>query len=214
MVRRNGIELAAFENLPDGGEFRKRQGIPAGERIVLYLGRISPIKNLEQLVAAFAQADLKNVRLVLAGPMLEADYAARLQAQAAALRPADKIIFTGPLFGADKLAALAAADLFVLPSLSESFGNAAAEAVAARVPVLLTDTCGIAAMIHGRAGLAVPLGVGSLAAGLRTMLDCAPEAATLTGRQEEVRRELSWEEPISQTEAMYQEILAGGKAES
>ena len=68
---------------------------------------------------------------------------------------------------ADQKAALALADLLVLPSLNESFGNSAAEAVAAGVPVLLTDTCGIASMIHRRAGLAVPLGVEALAEGLR-----------------------------------------------
>lgn len=48
----------------------------------------------------------------------------------------------------------------MLPSRNESFGNAAAEVVAAGVPVLLTDACGIAPpVIHGRAGMAVPLGI-------------------------------------------------------
>ena len=85
----------------------------------------------------------------------------------------ESVRLIGPIYDQDKLAALAATDLFVLPSLSESFGNAAAEAVAAGVPVLLTDTCGIAPMIHERAGLAVPLGMASLAAGLRTMMNDA-----------------------------------------
>lgn len=207
LVRRNGIDLGEFEQLPGGESFRTHWRIAPPEKVILYLGRISPIKNLEQLVVAFERAQLPDARLVLAGPVGETDYVARLRGRIAALKLEAKILVTGPLFGADKLAALAAADLFVLPSLAESFGNAAAEAVAARVPVLLTDTCGIAGMIHGRAGLAVPLGEDSLANGLRAMMGDPEQLAGLTRQQEAVRRELSWEEPINQTEAMYQKIL-------
>ncbi len=104
-------------------------------------------------------------------------------------------------------AALNLADLFVLPSTYESFGNAAGEAVAAGVPVLLTETCGIAPVIHGRAGLAVPLGIDNLAGGMRVMLDPVTRDQFLVKRGE-VKRDLSWDERIAQTEELYREILA------
>ena len=107
----------------------------------------------------------------------------------------------------DQKAALAIADVFVLPSLNENFGNAAGEAVAAGVPVLLTETCGIAPLIHKRAGYAVPLGVESLADGLRRMLDPSFRDE-MTARREEVKRELSWDEPIAQQIALYERIVA------
>src|SRR3989442_4893257 len=174
------------------------------------------------LVQAFTKAELNGCRLVLAGPTPEPDYLARLKRVIAdgrwkiedgstSPRPSQRfsvsefqhfgsdapVLLTGPLSGEEKLAAFAAADLFVLPSLSESFGNAAAEAVAAGVPVLLTDTCGIAPMIHRRAGFAVPLGTGSIATGLRIMT--SRDRTQHVQEQKQVMRELSWDEPVSQT---------------
>lgn len=206
VVRRNGIDLSLYRELPDRRAFRARYNISESERIVIYVGRISPIKNLEQLVRAFRGASLSHTRLVLVGPPLEPDYAARLDALIEELHLEDRVLLTGPLYKDDKLAALAAADLFVLPSLYESYGNAAAEAVAAGVPVLLTETCGIAPQIHGRAGLAVPVTETALVDGLRTMLDNLPQRAALTAQRAEALKELSWEEPLQLTEQMYQAI--------
>lgn len=213
VLRRNGIDVSAFQNLPSRMEFRSQHGLEDATRVVLYLGRISPIKNLEQLILAFHQVALPDAILFLVGPGDEPDYRTQLKrlVQEKGLR--DRVRFPGPLFGRDKLAALAAADLFVLPSLSESFGNAAAEAVVAGVPVLLTESCGIAALIHQRAGLAVPLGVGSLAKGLTVMLDAA-QRERLTARRGQVLQELSWEEPLKQTEDLYAEILGKRPAQS
>jgi len=207
VLRRNGIDLEPFESLPSARRFRAAHGIPDGERLILYLGRISPIKNLEQLVLAFHDVSPRQTRLLLVGPALEAEYARELSELIARLGQADRVLLTGPLYGEDKLSALAAADLFVLPSLVESYGNAAAEAVAAGVPVLLTDTCGIAPQIHGRAGMAVPVGTAALAEGIRAMLDDEALRDSLTRQRADVLGELSWEEPLSLTEQMYKTLL-------
>jgi len=207
VLRRNGIDLAPFEEMPDGSAFRERHNFTPDERIILYIGRISPIKNLEQLVTAFHKASLKQSRLVLAGPALEPDYDARVKALIGRLGLEGKVLMPGPVYGREKLEALAAADLFVLPSISESFGNAAAEAVAAGVPVLLTEVCGIAPLIHGRAGLAVLLDTESIANGIRTMLDDHTRRDEVTRRRPEVLAELSWQEPLDQAERLYREVV-------
>ena len=207
VLRRNGIDLEPFRALPPAERFRAGHGIADGERVILYIGRISPIKNLEQLVRAFHLASLEQTRLVLVGPALEPDYARVLAGHIAALGLEEQVLLTGPLYGEEKLSALAAADLFVLPSLSESYGNAAAEAVAAGVPVLLTDTCGIAPQIDGRAGLAVPIGVATLAAGMHTLMEEEESRVGVTRRRGEVLQELSWDEPLAQTEQMYEALL-------
>jgi glycosyltransferase involved in cell wall biosynthesis len=207
VVRRNGIDVDVFRKLPPPAALRKRLNLSANDRVILYLGRISPIKNLEELVRAFARAALANCKLVLAGPESEPGYVARLRDAIRSLKLEGNVILAGALFDEDKLSALAAAELMVLPSLSESFGNAAAEAVAAGVPVLLTETCGIAPMIHERAGLAVPLGVASLANGLRTMMTDAGQLARVTSRREEVVKELSWEEPLNEMEEIYRSLM-------
>lgn len=203
VIRRNGIEPSHFEKLPDGSLFRAKHDIGDQQRLILFLGRISPIKNLEQLISAFKIADLKNARMVLVGPMLEQEYAHRLQAHIAELQLTQQVSLLGPLYEKEKLAAFAAADLFVLPSLNESFGIAVAEAVAAGIPVLLTDTCGTAPLIHGRAGLAVPVGVQDLALGLRVMLDDAEYCREMTRQRADVLKELTWEEPLEKTVTMY-----------
>jgi glycosyltransferase involved in cell wall biosynthesis len=211
VLRRNGIDLEAFQALPSPDGFRVAHGILDDERVILYVGRISPIKNLEQLVQAFHDASLERSRLVLVGPALEPDYARNLADLIAKLGLDGRILLTGPLYGDDKLSALAAADLFVLPSLSESYGNAAAEAVAAGLPVLLTDTCGIAPQIDGRAGLAVPVGVSTLAEGMQTLMEDERKRDELTEQRSEVLRELSWDEPLTQTEHLYERILSDAR---
>ncbi len=158
------------------------------------------------LLRAFAQAGVPGARLALVGPMLEPDYAAHLRAVCSELALGEAVLFTGPLYGDDKLAALAAADLFVLPSLSESFGNAAAEAVAAGLPVLLTDTCGIAQQIHGRAGLSVTVDQAALASALSVLLPDADQRAMVTSLRSEVLTELSWKEPLDHMERLYLDI--------
>lgn len=205
VLRRNGIDVETFAKLPSAGLFRRKLGISADRRILLFLGRLSPVKNLEQFLEAFAQVRPAHTTLALVGPA-EADYEARLRALAQRLGIAGDVAFVGALYDDEKLSALAAADLFVMPSLIESYGNAVAEAVAAGLPVLLTDTCGIAPAIHERTGLAVPLGVKTLAHGLRTMLDPA-ERARLTSRRGEVMSQLSWAEPLRQMDEIYRSLV-------
>ena len=209
VLRRNGIDVESFANLPDADIFRRKLGIPADRRVVLFLGRLSPVKNLEQFLEAFARVRPADTTLALVGPA-EPDYETRLRAVAQRLGITGDIAFAGALYDEEKLSALAAADLFVMPSLIESYGNAVAEAVAAGLPVLLTDTCGIAPAIHERAGLAVPLGVETLANGLRTMLDPV-ERARLTSRRNEVMSQLSWAEPLRQMDEIYR-CIADGKS--
>ena len=206
-LRRNGIDLERYQSLPPPEKFRADHGILDGERVILYIGRISPIKNLGQLVEAYHAASLERTRLILVGPALEPDYHRTLLELISRLDLERRVLLPGPLYGEEKLSALAAADLFVLPSLMESYGNAAAEAVAAGVPVLLTDSCGIAPQIHGRAGMAVPADVQALADGLQRMMEDRESRDSLTSRRAQVLQELSWDEPLAQTEQIYETVI-------
>ncbi len=207
VLRRNGLDLSAFAHLPPADALRALWGLGDGERVVLFIGRISPIKNLDTLIRAFAAARVPGARLVLVGPELEPDYAATLRALVDELGLLERVLLAGELYGDDKLAALGAAELFVLPSTYESYGNAAAEAVAAGVPVLLSNGCGIAPLLHERAGMAVAPEIGPLAAGLTLLLTDPAARADLMRRRAEVVRDLSWDEPLDQTEALYAALL-------
>ncbi|MCC7278844.1 MAG: glycosyltransferase [Chromatiaceae bacterium] len=106
-------------------------------RTALFLGRLYPVKGLPMLIDAWHEVRPAGWQLVLAGPD-EAGHRAELEMQIAGYGLGDRISFAGELSGEVKSAALAAADLFVLPSYSESFGMAIAEALAHELPVLTT----------------------------------------------------------------------------
>ncbi len=96
------------------------------------------------LIEAFArtaQHDQQTV-LVMAGPDQEG-WAATLRQQAAQIRIAERVVFTGMLEGSMKWAALRAADVFVLPSHQENFGLSVAEALACGVPILMSNRVNI-----------------------------------------------------------------------
>src|SRR2546421_12885798 len=90
--------------------------------------------------------------LVFAGPD-EGGVEAELGQMARQLGVLSKVLFAGPVFGETKWAAYRDADVFVLPSRNENFGNTAAEAVAAGTPVIVTEQCGIAPLLADEAGL-------------------------------------------------------------
>ena len=115
-----------------------------GPPYVLFLGRINWKKGLDRLLAAFARVD--DARLVIAGND-EEQYRPALEERARQLGLADRVTFTGPVHGAGKAALLTGAQLLVLPSYSENFGNVVLEAMAAGRPVVVTPEVGLAPVV-------------------------------------------------------------------
>lgn len=143
-----------------------------GAHVVLFLSRIDRKKGIELLLQAFADVHREFPRavLVIAGSG-EEGYVRELHAQADRLNLGSRVLWPGFVTGADKEAAFAAATLFVLPSYSENFGIAAAEALAAGVPVLLSDQVAVADdVVDAEAGVVVRCEAGAIAAALRELL--------------------------------------------
>jgi glycosyltransferase involved in cell wall biosynthesis len=210
IIRRNGIEWP--EQLPPHGNFRRQWRISSDAQIVLYLGRLVSKKSPDLLLEAFAQNRQRSARarvLVLAGPDEGDGYLRHLQARARelGLRLGDQVLFTGPLYGDAKWSAYRDADVFVLPSQSENFGNTAAEAVACGTPVLLTDRCGVAALVEGRAGLVVPHDRAALTSTLGQLLNDSALHERLRNGCPGVAREFGWAEPLDETEALYASLI-------
>ncbi len=111
----------------------------AHQRLALFMGRLHPKKGCDLLIQAFAQtlASDPDWRLVMAGPD-QVGWRAELEALGGRLGIADRITWTGMLAGMEKWGALAAAEVFVLPSHQENFGIAVAEALACATPVLIS----------------------------------------------------------------------------
>ena len=166
----NGIDISEFEHLPERGMLRTKLGIDPDWPVVLYLGRIHRIKGLDLLLVAFASLveDVKNVRLILAGP--DSGFLSDLKSQARALGIEDRVVVTGPLYNREKLEAYVDSDVYVLPSQYEIFGNTVLEAMACGTPVIVTDQCGLADVV-AKQGHVVPRESDRLAEQLFYVLD-------------------------------------------
>ena len=178
-----GIDTDVYRDLPPPAVFATRFPVTIGRDVVLFLSRLDAKKGLDLLLPAFAEVNRQapNSLLVIAGDGAPA-YVAGLRAQAAKLGLGEnKVLWTGFLGGAEKAAALGAADIFVLPSYSENFGIAAAEALAAGLPSVLSDQVAIAEDAYAAdAAVVVPCQVPALAAALARLLS-EPETRARLG---------------------------------
>ncbi|WP_281774504.1 glycosyltransferase [Methanobacterium formicicum] len=165
----NGISLSEFSNLPDKGNFRLKYGIKKHENLILYLGRIHKIKGIDLLVRTFAKLVNDNIILVIVGP--DGGYLQEIKKIVEEFGIKDKVIFTGPLYGSKKLEAYIDADLYVLPSIYETFPSTVLEACACGTPVIVTDNCGISNIVNQNLGFKVRYDEISLKVAIQTMLN-------------------------------------------
>lgn len=154
----NGIELPELE--------QARTWCPEGQLRVLFMGRLHPIKGIENLIDAMS--DVSSASLTICGDGAPA-YLAELHARVQHRGLADKITFAGHVSGQAKEAALHNADVCVLPSYSENFGMVIAEALAHGVPVIASHGTPWAALESRQCGLWLNNSAQSLALGLQQM---------------------------------------------
>jgi glycosyltransferase involved in cell wall biosynthesis len=214
VVRRNGIEGPA--SVPAAGAFRTQWNIAPDAKLVLFLGRLVKKKSPELAVEAFADwrsqaGGNRSAILVIAGPHEENHFRGALESYAAGLGLQDSVLFPGPLYGDAKWAAYRDADVFVLPSQNENFGNTAGEAVACGTPVLLTDRCGIAPLVQDRAGLVAGFNRAAFGKALALLLEDDELRSRLRAGCAEVTRALTWDEPLGEMESLYSAAVAGAQ---
>jgi glycosyltransferase involved in cell wall biosynthesis len=211
VLRRNGVAPPA--QMPPRGSFRKSSGVPQDARLVLFLGRLSKKKSPDLLLQAFAQMALSrdHVHLAFVGPD-ESGMLARLQRMAGELGVAERVHFSDALGGEAKWAAYGDADIFVLPSQNENFGNTAAESVAAGTPVIVTDQCGIAPLLGGVAGLVVSHSADSLGHGLASLLDDDAFRERLKKGCAAALRQLDWESPTREMDLIFRTLAGPAKS--
>src|SRR5204863_6857014 len=111
-------------------------------RVLLFLSRLHPKKGCDLVIDAFPRAHASHMALVLAGPD-QIGWQRKLRERIARFDLAPRIVFTGMLEGEMKQGALVAADAFILPSHQENFGMSVVEALAAGLPVLISNRVNI-----------------------------------------------------------------------
>jgi len=182
------------------------------ERTLLFLSRIHPKKGIDNLLNAWkiVQSKFPEWELKIVGPdnFGHLDEMKKLSAKLKLSR----VEFTGALFGQEKQMAYQGADVFVLPTYSENFGLAVAEALAAGTPAIVTKGAPWEGLsIHG-AGQWIDIGVDPLVASLEDMMSRSREELTQMGvnGREWMKRDFSWDKIGAQMVETYQWML--GKA--
>lgn len=130
----NSIDTVRYSSLPSRGLFRKRFGISDNAPVLLQLGRLVPIKRADISIDTLAAAP--EAHLILAGPC-DAEYESQLMMQAYRLQCIERVHFTGLLDVTGVQQVLADSDILLMPTeVQENFGQAAAEGLAAGLPVV------------------------------------------------------------------------------
>ncbi len=173
---------------------------------VLFLGRISWKKGLDRLVRSMPYIS-GSVRVVVAGNDDEG-LRPSLEAEAAQRGVAERLVFTGPVAGSGKQALLASAQLLVLPSYSENFGNVVLEAMAAGCPVIVTPEVGAAPIVEASgAGWVVDGAPSTLGARISELATNSELRAGMSVLAREAARGYTWDFVAGQMERAYRGLL-------
>ena len=180
----NVVDLSSYRDLPGRGQFRAKLGLDDQVKIILFLGRIHQVKNIETLLAAFSK-----VRRTVKCPV--------------------------KLYEREKLEAYVDADVFVLPSHYESFGNVALEALACGTPVIVTNNCGVSEWISRDVGYVVECNEEELCNALGEVLQNEQLSKKLgSNGQKLIEKEFGWDEGILRLEKLYEAIASENGAEN
>ncbi|SFK16645.1 glycosyltransferase [Cellulomonas sp. KH9] len=158
-----GVDLERFRPGAPGArdDARRRLGLPTDRPVVLFAGRVQPLKAPDVLVRAVGELRASGrpvpLLVVLGGPSGRPTAVRELRALAVTLGVDDDVVVRPPA-PRDELAAwYHAADLVAMPSRSESFGLVAVEAQACGTPVLAADVGGLRTVVDdGVSGRLVP----------------------------------------------------------
>ncbi len=211
-----GVDLDLFKP-GSWEEARQRTGRSSDERVLLYVGRIEPLKGLDTLLAAAAllRDRVSSLKLLIAGGSRTPDQPteqelARLRGIARALELEEVVEFLGPKSQTELPDLYRAADVCAVPSRYESFGMAALESLACGTPVVASRTGGLQSTIRdGRNGYLVTIGDEREFADRLASVTCQPRLARRLGEEAaRTARRYSWQRVADANLGAYHNLLA------
>ncbi len=201
--------------IPNGLNLPDWKNVPAVERemkTALFVSRIHPKKGLLDLVAAWAKVRPKGWRMRLVGPD-EGGYQAMVEKAIREKGLEKDFIFDGSVFGERLWNIYRESDLFILPTLSENFGNVVPEAMACGLPVICTHGAPWEELNSHSCGWWVPVGAESLEKAMREAFETTAAQRRemgLRGRRL-VEEKYTWASTGRQMKSLYEWILGEGK---
>ncbi len=212
-----GVDVSHFYPIP-GDEAKMYVGLKPDDRMVLFVGRIEPLKGVDTLIQAMSCLQLKDghkVHLAIIGgdpsasPQEMSAEMARLQKLCDDLCLGQLVVFLGKR-DQDRLPYYySAAELLVMPSHYESFGMVALEAMACGTPVIASEVGGLAYLVRdGVTGFTVPDQEPELLSEKITwLLDDRDLHRTMSERAVEYAQDYAWEKIAAQIVNVYKELV-------
>ena len=198
----NGIDNGPSSGPPADARSRIRRG----DKIVLFLGRVTMQKGPEYFIAAAEKVleKIDAVKFVVAG---SGDKIQEVIELAAAKGIGHKVLFTGFLRGPDVERVFKLADVYVMPSVSEPFGIAPLEAISHDVPVIISKTSGVAEVLTH--ALKVDFwDIDDIANKIIAVLKHPPLSSTLREHADMEVRKLTWDDAAAKCRSVYEHALA------
>jgi glycosyltransferase involved in cell wall biosynthesis len=208
----NGVCLEPFEQLPGRELLEAQHPELRGKFLLLFLGRLHVKKGLDLLASALAAVrhDYPDVHLLVAGR--DQGALAPFLNQLAALGLSGRATCLGHVAGEAARAAWGAADAFILPSYSEGFSVAVLEALASRLPTVITTACHFPELAQAGAGIEVPPTREGITQGLRALLERSPTQRAELGKRGRalVEEEYTWDRQGHKLAEVYRWVTGGG----
>jgi glycosyltransferase involved in cell wall biosynthesis len=210
----NGVDLAFSDDLPPRSALEATHPEIKGKFVLLFFGRVHVKKGLDLLADALGRiaTDRPEVHLLIAGN--DGGALSPFRDRMAHLGLSDRITYVGHVAGERARQVWAAADAFVLPSYSEGFSMAVLEALACRLPSLITTACHFPEAAAAGGAVVVTPDVDAVTQGLRDLLDRSPNERArlgLNGRRLVVDH-YTWDRQAERMESVYKWLRGGGPA--
>jgi glycosyltransferase involved in cell wall biosynthesis len=197
-----GVDTVAFDPAHRSASLRANWGLAPDDLAVLYVGRLAPEKNLGLLIQAFDAIELRDprARLVVVG---HGPLGQTLQAQC------PNAIFAGQQRGSALAQYYASADLFLMPSMTETFGNVTTEAMASGLPVVAyNDAAAAEWLVDGANGRVVTLADADSFVAAALALAAQPAVRASLGTAARITaRQLDWSRIVQQFERVLHETM-------
>ena len=192
----------------------RREKQVRNERTLLFVGRIHPVKGLDNLIDAWAKVSPKGWRLRFVGGGNKEGYVAALEAKCRDLHVETSVDFAGEKYGEELQREYVEADCLILPSFTENFGGVVVDALGAGHPVIASDKTPWRELEEnpfGKCGWYVSNDPDSLAHAIGDMMamsDTDREAMGAHGRRLVVTK-YTWEAVSEQMKKVYEEMSRG-----
>jgi glycosyltransferase involved in cell wall biosynthesis len=206
-----GIEPSEFRPSNRAANVIRKYAIPSKRRLVVFVGRLHTKKGIELLIQAFIQLARTDdsLHLVVIGP--DDGMEQKLREMVAQAKLDSRVTFTGLVIGQDKIDLMSAAAVVAIPSYTENFCNVAIEAMALRVPVVVSSGVAIAQQIkEAGAGVIAAPAVDEIVAAIRGVIE-EPGAIQRFGLAGEAlaSRCFSWTAVGGNIDTLYRDLVLG-----